>query len=426
MGYPTSSDVTVGQPTASAHYNNLRADALRLGQAAADGVNLGDLLAKFETNLSLEYLATNRVRVPASAASPAAVVVNGVPLLATAAVDLPAGSAPSGGAAWWYVFAVQSAGSTSFTLTANTTATEATGTRRIGRFYWDGSSIGQLKTEYRGYLETLLGLGAGPVCEGRLTLTTGSPITTANVTAATVLYFAPYRGGRVSLWSLGFGWKVYRFDELSITLTGKTANKNYDVFLYDNAGTLTLELVEWTNDSSRATAIVLLDGVYVKIGDGTRLYLGTIRITGTTGQTEDSETRRFVWNFYNAVSKFLTLLVSGQHTYTAGAQRLWNNDATKAEFLIPVVGGPLLLNTIAVYSGNTGGAVNSSYALMDGGSVGYGYDFTPSGLQGGWHSRTAPTMFACGMGYHYLQGGEFGYGTSASCESFKCEGMLLC
>jgi hypothetical protein len=37
---------------------------------------------------------------------------------------------------------------------------------------------------------------------------------------------------------------------------------------------------------------------WTKSGDATRIYLGTIRTTGTT-TTEDSEAKRFVWNAYN-------------------------------------------------------------------------------------------------------------------------------
>ena len=41
MTYPLSSEVSSGQPTAAAQYNNLRRDALRLGQADADAATHG-------------------------------------------------------------------------------------------------------------------------------------------------------------------------------------------------------------------------------------------------------------------------------------------------------------------------------------------------------------------------------------------------
>ncbi len=59
MTYPLSSDVVAGQPTAADHYNNLRADALRLGQAAADSNNLADLLTqRTSRTLTIQLLGT--------------------------------------------------------------------------------------------------------------------------------------------------------------------------------------------------------------------------------------------------------------------------------------------------------------------------------------------------------------------------------
>ncbi len=141
MTYPLSSPVTAGQPTAADHYNNLRKDALNLGQADADVVNLGNFFKRFYQGVSLQYLATNRVRVPYSASNPPTLMINGFMLQAVANVDLPSGLI-SGAAATWYIFANRTAGSTTFTLSANTSASEGTDQRLIGQAYWDGSSLG--------------------------------------------------------------------------------------------------------------------------------------------------------------------------------------------------------------------------------------------------------------------------------------------
>ena len=143
MTYPLSSPVSAGQPTASDHYNNLRKDALNLGQADPDVVNLGTFLKRFAAGMKLEYLANNRVRVPYTAANPPTLMINGFMLQASTNVDLPAGLI-SGGAATWYIFAVRSAGSNTFTLTVNTSASEATDQRLIGQAYWNGSALGSI------------------------------------------------------------------------------------------------------------------------------------------------------------------------------------------------------------------------------------------------------------------------------------------
>lgn len=173
------------------------------------------------------------------------------------------------------------------------------------------------------------GSGSTPysLCQGRLTLTTGVPVTTSDVTAAATLYFTPYKGNQIGLYN-GSAWEMKAFSELSLSLSGYTADKNYDIWAYNNSGSVALDSTIWTNNTTRATALALQDGVYVKSGDTARRYLGTIRITGTTGQCEDSLTKRFVWNYYNRVPRTLKKLASSAWNYTTGAWRQWNETAS--------------------------------------------------------------------------------------------------
>lgn len=138
------------------------------------------------------------------------------------------------------------------------------------------------------------------LCQGRLTLTSGTPVTTSDVTAATTLYFTPYKGNQIGLYSGGV-WAAVAFTENARSLAGLTTTTPYDIFVYNNAGTATIDTpVVWANDTVRVTALALQDGVYVKNGDPTRRYIGTI-YTSATGQCEDSLAKRYVWNMYNRV-----------------------------------------------------------------------------------------------------------------------------
>ena len=139
------------------------------------------------------------------------------------------------------------------------------------------------------------------ICEGRLTLTTGTPVTTTDVTSATTVYFAPYKGNRVAVYD-GTNWQLRTFTELSVAVPATTAMP-FDVFIYDNAGTLTLETANWTNASTRATALTTQNGVYVKTGATTRRYLGTCCTTSVSGRCEDSYANRLVWNYTNRVRR---------------------------------------------------------------------------------------------------------------------------
>ena len=149
-------------------------------------------------------------------------------------------------------------------------------------------------------------LGIAAVAQGRLTLETGVAVSTTDQLAKTVLYYTPYTGDYIALYDTGLTrWDLYQFTERSLSLSGLAANTNYDIFLWNNSGTLTLQAVAWSNSgagtSTRASAISQLEGIWVKDSDKRRL-LGTVRTTATTGQCEFSLQRRLVCNAANRVS----------------------------------------------------------------------------------------------------------------------------
>ncbi len=423
MTYPFSSTVSAGQPTASNHYNLLRADALFLGQNANDSVALGTLLQGFEQGLRLEYLAVNRLRVPASVAEPVSLVVNGVMLQAFANVDLPGGAAPSGPAAIWYVFAVQSAGLTSFTLDINTSPGESTTMRRIGSFYWNGSAIDQnsIHTETGDALRCLFPYSEPQLCQGRLTLSSGIPVPTADVCAAGTLYFTPFRGNQVALYS-PLGWRMRTFAELNLNLAGLASGKNYDIFLSDQNGILTLQAEAWTANTTRAAALVWQDGVAVKSGAPEYRYLGTIR-TSASGQCEDSQLRRFVWNGSNRCVRPLRVVeTTTSWTYTSRTPRPFNNNtANRLEVVLGLLEDSLQVTFYAF-------ARASSSAFF---SVGLGLDSTseddPLVVKNAGSSTTGDGIMAayCGLpgqaGYHFIQLLEVG-GSSVTTTFFGNNG----
>lgn len=154
----------------------------------------------------------------------------------------------------------------------------------------------------------------------RLTLTSGTPVTTSDVTAASTIYCTPYKGDLISLYD-GTKWNTRRSAEFSIALSGLTSARPYDVFCYDNAGVPTLELLSWTNDSTRGTALTYQNGIPVKSGDATRRYLGSFYTTSAS-TTEDSLSKRFLWNYNNRVEKFMNAYDSSdQWSYTTATIR---------------------------------------------------------------------------------------------------------
>ena len=166
------------------------------------------------------------------------------------------------------------------------------------------------------------------VFDGRLTLTSGTPVTTTDVTAATSLYVTPFRGNSVGLY-ISSVWTLKTFSEITLSLSGLTASLPYDVFVFWNGSAVAAELLAWTNGTTRATALTKQDQVYVKTGATDRLYVGTIRITPTTGQCEDSRSRRFVWNAYNRVLRNGRAVdTTDTWTYNSNTFRSFNGNTT--------------------------------------------------------------------------------------------------
>jgi hypothetical protein len=407
MPYPTSSDVSAGDITASAQYNNLRSDALRLGNLTADAVNFGSLVEFFESKLNITRLTTTTLRVPASAAVPVGLIVYGVPVRAVANVDLAAGDAPSGGANTWYVFANRVAGSTTFTLSVSTVSAESANQRRIGQFYWDGTKIvkDSIQTELSLHLKNLLYFKEPIRMCGRLGLSTGDPIPASDIASSAIVYFTPYKGNRVSLYVPNYGWRVYTFTELTLDVSGYTNGKNYDIFLYDNAGTLTLEGLVWSNDTLRATALYNQDGVWVKTNATDRLYLGTIRMSGA-GTTADTLKARLVWNNYNRVLRPIKVIdTTNTWTYATAAWRQMNNAAAnKFEYVVGLIEEPLFLEYMQ-YGSNPADTLYFK--------IGFGLDVTNASTPTLNNSVYIPTANANALavcvlntfpllGYHYI------------------------
>jgi hypothetical protein len=146
-----------------------------------------------------------------------------------------------------------------------------------------------------------------PPC-GRLTLTSGQPVPIGSTTGASTVYYTPYLCNSLTLWD-GGKYVTVTFAETAIALSGLVSGRPYDVFGYLVGGVLTLQLVAWTNDTTRASAITMSEGLWLKTSDS-RLLLGTIYTTSAT-TTEDSAGttagqfggRRFVSNAYNRVPR---------------------------------------------------------------------------------------------------------------------------
>lgn len=170
---------------------------------------------------------------------------------------------------------------------------------------------------------------------GRLSLISNDPLN-SNAISST-LYFIPYLGNQISLYdSVEQKWRIYTFEEISIPLSGMTPNLNYDIFCYYGSTSLILEIEPWASSSIRNIPLYYKDGVLVKFNEINKKYLGTMRSTSTT-TTEDTSTRRFLFNYYNQIPKLLIASDNVTHTYASSAIRPYRNintlGLTRVEFV---------------------------------------------------------------------------------------------
>lgn len=260
-------------------------------------------------------------------------------------------------------------------------------------------------------IDRLLGF-QGLTPGGRLTLESGVSISTSNQTAKSTLYYTPHFHDWVRLYD-GTRPKLYQFTERSLSLT-VTSGKNYDVFLYDNAGTLTLELsAAWTNDTTRADALAWQAGVgWVKSGTSTRLHLGTIRASGTN-QTEqsfattDAPVRQFVWNRYNQIEMALYCHDSTDSwNYTTATWRQKRGSANnQIEWVCGDNGGSLTtfdnyalaINASAIAAYQCGVGIDSKTSIAAESVT--GMSFLNNNTQAG--PMTAAYRKRSSLGYHY-------------------------
>lgn len=243
--------------------------------------------------------------------------------------------------------------------------------------------------------------------EFRLTLETGVPISTSDQTGKTTIYCTPYLGNQIALYDGSSTWTTYSSAEFSLALGTLTSGLPYDVFCYNNSGTPTLEFTAWTNGTTRATALTRQNGILVKSGSTTRRYLGTFYTTATT-TTEDSEAKRFLYNYYNRRPRTLNKQeTTTSWTYNSSTIHQANaSTANKVEVIMGVAEDVL---SVSVLTSATGSGF---------GYVGIGEDststFTTSGYyQGGggasgseWFVFSAYLRKIPAVGYHYYSWNE--------------------
>lgn len=227
------------------------------------------------------------------------------------------------------------------------------------------------------------------------------------------MYYTPYIGNKIALYDGSATWNVRSFTEITLAIGTVTAALPYDVFAYDNSGTVALEKLAWTNGTTRATALTFQNGVLVKSGATTRRYLGTFYTISTTA-TADTETKRFLWNYYNRAIRYFQVTestASWSYSVVNTIRQANNNTSNKIELITGYSEDAIDVNVLTSCI-NTGVTVGYGY-------VGIGEDSTTTMLdtgyfQGGgsnaslgaWFVFSANLTKIPAVGYHYYSWNE--------------------
>jgi hypothetical protein len=177
----------------------------------------------------------------------------------------------------------------------------------------------------------------------RLSLSSSESVPSSDVTAATTLYLIPHNGGR-NFTYYDTGASAWAEMELpatpaSLSVAALTANTLYDVFGYNNSGTLTLETVSWgTNTAYNISSISIANfGVVTYSHTSQAFAVGdTIAIQGVTGTVNTKvhtvTTVLAIATVSAGVSYSVTLGISTTGlAYTSGGTiRLFKNTRTTA------------------------------------------------------------------------------------------------
>lgn len=195
-----------------------------------------------------------------------------------------------------------------------------------------------------------------PPPQGRLTLTSATPVLTTDTSSIGQFFYTPFVGNLVPIYN-GTTMIPTEFSEIGVTLvSAHAANTIYDVFVFSNSGVLTLVTgPAWSSSTAGScsrgsgastTELTRVKGIWVNavaitgrngsstysIGANLATYLGSIYVDSSAGlltcNLSYGQNRKWgVWNAYNRVP---IKLIAGDSTASwtnPGSLRSSNNNS---------------------------------------------------------------------------------------------------
>lgn len=282
---------------------------------------------------------------------------------------------------------------------------------------------------------------------GRITLTTGVAVMTTDVAGATTVYYTPASGRQIPIYD-GSEMISTSFSELSQTTTDATkspaavaASSIYDLFVWNDNGTIRCTRgPAWTNDTTRASALTLVQGTYLNASSITNgpaasrgTYVGSIRSNASStidmkfGSAAAGGGPAWfgIFNNYNRVPGAFWVYDNTGVAWTVGTTlRALNNSNN---------------NRVSILHGLDEDAVSATLGIRGVGVASqqlrfsFGLDSTTAAVTRGVTSysngvvdvgHTAVFNGMIGLGFHYLQAQEASTGGSAQARMQDTAGGL--
>lgn len=141
-----------------------------------------------------------------------------------------------------------------------------------------------------------------------------------------------YVEGMAGLTSLnGKAWRISARSSTTITCESSVGNG-----AYTSGGTV--YVMTGSSAPALSPALTTQNGITVSGNSAQRKYLGSILTTSTSGQTEDSTTKRFIWNNYNRKQRtFLVQEGTASWTWNAASWHMTNaSTSNRVEYFVGV------------------------------------------------------------------------------------------
>lgn len=283
--------------------------------------------------------------------------------------------------------------------------------------------------------------------QGRLTLTTATPVLSSDVTTAGTIFYTPYKGLFFPLYD-GVGTVLASIGaELSLVLDSNSGHtgyqqsgKNFDLFLVNDVGTIRLVSgPAWSSDTARATALEYKNGFRcnaasmtakfdtsastLTIAQDRGILVGTVRMSadGVTKWVANPAAAAGGGNcqllLRNAYNRLPAVAISRDSTdtwtYATATWRAANGNNSNRVTAVFDDNDEVVRATYAAIAKNSGGA--------EIGSVGIGLDSTSAftgltGVAGVGSFVTAISTYVGlpGSGLHFFQGVEFASGSTVT------------